>query len=151
MRSILFVCLGNICRSPAAEEVFRQLARATSFDFDLDSAGTSDFHIGEQPDPRMVATAKRRGYRLRHAARQVTPEDFSTFDHLMAMDQRNRAELLRRAPPGTGHKILLFRSLDDPGSAQDVPDPYYGGEAGFDEVISILERVGQRWLDHLGR
>jgi protein-tyrosine phosphatase len=151
MRRVLFVCLGNICRSPAAEEVFRQLVTASSLEIEIDSAGTSDFHVGEEPDPRMVSIARRRGYRLRHAARQVEINDFPAFDHLIAMDRNNQAELLRKAPPGTAHKVLLFRSLDDPGSEQDVPDPYYGGESGFDEVITILERVGRRWLERLSK
>lgn len=151
MHRILFVCLGNICRSPTAEVVFQHLVeqagRAEAFV--IDSAGTGDWHVGEPPDPRTQAAAKARGYAMRHRARQVSPEDFARFDLLLAMDRQNQRDLLELAPKGQQARVQLFRSLDDPGSHPDVPDPYYGGPEGFVEVVRIAERVGARWLARL--
>ena len=147
MPRILFVCLGNICRSPAAEAVLRTLATAGGYPHQFDSAGTSGYHIGEQPDPRMVRAGKRRGHSLVHAARQVTVKDFHAFDQLVAMDASNHAHLIRLAPAGLAHKVVLFGEVEHGGVKPDVPDPYYGPDHGFDDVLIMLERLGPRWLE----
>lgn len=130
---VLFVCLGNICRSPAAEAVFRKRAAAAGLDVVADSAGTGGWHADNPPDPRMVKAATRRGYDLGALrARQVDDGDGYIFDHIVAMDASNLADLEdRRLPDWTAD---VRRLLD-----QDVPDPYYGGEGGFDEVLDLLE------------
>ncbi|MBK6686315.1 MAG: low molecular weight phosphotyrosine protein phosphatase [Deltaproteobacteria bacterium] len=153
MQRLLFVCLGNICRSPTAEAVFAELLRRAGRmdEFQLDSAGTGDWHAGEPPDLRTQAAARALGYPMRHRARQVSRQDFERFDLVLAMDRQNHRDLLALADPVHHPKIQLFRSLDDPGSPADVPDPYYGGEEGFVEVVRIVERVGGRWLEKLGR
>lgn len=152
MHRLLFVCLGNICRSPTAQAVFAELVRRAgrAHEFHLDSAGTGDWHVGEPPDPRTRAAAQALGYPMRHRARQVSRQDFERFDLVLAMDRQNHRNLLAMARPDQHPRIQLFRSLDDPGSAPDVPDPYYGGEEGFIEVVRIAERVGARWLERLG-
>jgi protein-tyrosine phosphatase len=128
---ILFVCLGNICRSPTAEGVMRALVADAGLEdeIEIDSAGTGAWHAGNPPDARSTAAAARRGITLEGAARQVTAEDFERFDLLLAMDSENLRELRRRAPAGTEDKIRLL-CVD-----ADVPDPYYGGERGFDDVL----------------
>ena len=153
--SILFVCLGNICRSPLAEGVFRAVAaeRGLSHLFRLDSAGTGGWHAGSAPDPRSVAIAARHGIDITgQCARKVAPEDFETFDLLLAMDRSNVEELLRMAPDDARRRIHLF--LDYAGVGQrDVPDPYFGGPDGFTDVYrmireaseSLLDRVAGRW------
>ena len=145
MKRVLFVCLGNICRSPTAEGVMRALVREAGRDdeIEIDSAGTGGWHAGAAPDRRSAAAAARRGITLQGAARQVTPEDFQTYDLLLAMDTENLRELRRRAPRGTEHKIRLLC-----GDA-DVPDPYYGGERGFDEVLDQVEAACRTLLDEL--
>lgn len=139
---VLFVCLGNICRSPTAEGVFRRLvADAGLADaFDIDSAGTGDWHVGEPPDRRMQAAAAARGYPLGGTARQVRGADFAAFDHILAMDRDNLRDLVRQAPAEHRAKIRLLRDYDPLGGG-DVPDPYYEGPAGFDEVVTIVERA----------
>ena len=149
VRRVLFVCLGNICRSPAAEAVFVKLAREAGVAVEVDSAGTSAYHLGEPPDPRMVQALKRRGYGVPHRGRQVEPEDYQRFDLLIAMDRDNQKELLRRAPRESREKVVLFRSLDDEGQDPDVPDPFYGPTEGFDAVVSLVERVGKKWLERV--
>lgn len=141
--AVLFVCLGNICRSPAAEGVFRHLVHHAGRDahFLVDSAGTGAWHIGEPADERMRLAAARRGVALPSIARQVTATDFDRFDHIFAMDRANLATLRRLAPPDTRHKVRLFRDLDPEGPGEDTPDPYYGGPEGFDEVLDIVTRT----------
>jgi protein-tyrosine phosphatase len=138
---ILFVCLGNICRSPTAEAVMRGLIAESALDADLEveSAGTGDWHIGHPPDPRSVSAAAERGVELTGEARQVTAEDFERFDLLVAMDRANRDDLLRLAPDEEAReKVRLLRELGE-GVEEDVPDPYHGGEEGFAEVVEIVE------------
>ncbi len=132
---ILFVCLGNICRSPTAEGVMRALVREAGLEdeIEIDSAGTGAWHAGSAPDPRSTAAAARRGITLEGGARQVADEDFEHYDLILAMDGENLRELRRRAPAGTEDKIRLL--CDD----ADVPDPYYGGERGFDDVLDQVE------------
>ncbi|MBI2373442.1 MAG: low molecular weight phosphotyrosine protein phosphatase [Deltaproteobacteria bacterium] len=146
-QSVLFVCLGNICRSPAAEGVFRDLVHreGAAARFVIESAGTGGWHLGELPDSRMRAAAARRGIQLESRARQVTLEDFRAFDHVLAMDASVHQELLRRCPPTSHGKVRLFRDLDPEGPG-DVPDPYYGGPDGFEEVLDIVDRTGRAWF-----
>lgn len=138
---ILFVCLGNICRSPTAEGVLRtKLAKAgLAQRFEVASAGTGDWHVGKAPDARTQAAARKRGYDLSaQRAQQVDPEDFFSRDLILAMDRANLAHLERMRPEGSPAQLALF--LDYTGAAvAEVPDPYYGGEAGFDEVLDLVE------------
>ncbi|REJ76871.1 MAG: low molecular weight phosphotyrosine protein phosphatase [Acidobacteria bacterium] len=146
MKRVLFVCLGNICRSPTAEGVFRHWLEsrgdaAGASSIEVDSAGTSAHHVGEPADPRMRESASRRGYDLSSRARQVRREDFDRFDRIVAMDRDNlRAlEAFGAARPG---QLRLFSHYlaEAPGSwPVDVPDPYYGGAEGFETVLSMVE------------
>ena len=142
---ILFVCLGNICRSPTAEGVMRALVREAGLEgeIEIDSAGTGGWHAGSPPDPRSTAAAARRGITLEGAARQVTAEDFERYDLLVAMDAENLRELRRRAPAGAQDRIRLLCG------DVDVPDPYYGGEHGFDDVLDQVEAACRTLLDEL--
>jgi protein-tyrosine phosphatase len=143
---VLFVCLGNICRSPTAEGVVRAIA-AREFPglaLEVDSAGTADYHVGEPPDRRTVAAARRRGYDLAGLrARQVTAADFTRFDHVLAMDSANLAELERRKGAGPA-RVGLFMAFT-PGEDVEVPDPYYGGIEDFERVLDLCE-TGARGL-----
>ena len=144
MTRLLFVCSGNICRSPTAEAVMRHLVteRGRSDQFEIDSAGIGDWHVGAAPDERACAAATRRGITVDGAARQVTSADFERFDLLLAMDATNLADLLDLAPPGTEHKVRLLADAD-------VPDPYYGGPDGFDRVLDLAEAACAQLLDEL--
>jgi protein-tyrosine phosphatase len=141
---VLFVCLGNICRSPTAEGVMRALVADAGLGehIEIDSAGTGAWHIGEPPDRRASAAARERGIDLAGAARQVRASDFDEFDLIVAMDASNLADL-RRAAPGEGAraKLVLLRDLDPAtaGRALDVPDPYHGGARGFEQVLDLVE------------
>jgi protein-tyrosine phosphatase len=142
---VLFVCLGNICRSPLAEAVFRGLVRDAGLEsrFNIDSAGTSGYHDGEGPDPRTIEVARRHGVRLESVSRRVTVRDLQRFDHILAMDDDNLAELNRlAAQAGVDARARLLREYD-PEAAGDleVPDPYFGGERGFERVQDIIERA----------
>ena len=139
---VLFVCLGNICRSPLAEGVFLHLVREAGLAdrFEVDSAGTGDWHVGERPDARAAAAARRHGVELPSRARQVTRDDLDTFDHVLAMDRENLRELERMARPGARAEIRLLRSHDPVRDGDDVPDPYYGGPTGFDLVYEMVHR-----------
>jgi protein-tyrosine phosphatase len=150
---ILFVCLGNICRSPAAEAAFLHLVNEAGRDaeFVVDSAGTGGWHVGERADRRMRDAGRRRGMEVTSIARQVTREDFDRFDHIFAMDAANLNALRRLAPAKHHGKIRLYRELDPEGTSEDVPDPYYGDDAGFDEVLDIVTRTGQALLQELSK
>lgn len=151
MTRVLFVCLGNICRSPAAEAALRHLSSAAGWDgrIEIDSAGTGAWHVGEPADHRMRHAARRRGMEVTSIARQVAPDDFERFDLIFAMDADNLAALRRLAPPAHRDKIRLFRDLDPDDPGADVPDPYYGGPEGFDDVLDIVTRTAQALLDDL--
>ena len=142
--SVCFVCLGNICRSPTAEGVFRHLLADAGLEeaVVVDSAGTSAFHVGERPDERSRTVAEWRGITVDGAARQFVAGDFTRFDWVVAMDRSNAANLQRLAPDAAAEaRIHLLRSFDpDAGDALDVPDPYYGGSDGFQTVLAICER-----------
>jgi len=152
---VLFVCLGNICRSPTAEAVVKALVRDAGLDaaIEVQSAGTGDWHVGDPPDARSARAAAARGVTLSGAARQVTAGDFGRFDLLVAMDRGNRDALLRLAPDAAGRaKVRLLREFDPVAAAGgdlDVPDPYYGGEDGFKHVLDVVEAGGRGLLDAL--
>lgn len=150
---ICFVCLGNIVRSPLAENMFRRLAEQESAGeiYEVDSAGTSRYHIGESPDERMRRVAARRGLHYDGSARQFQRQDYDRFDWVIAMDPNNRADLERMAPDEPSReKIRLMREFDPRGGSQaGVPDPYYGGIDGFEEVYGIVERSCRGLLEAL--
>jgi protein-tyrosine phosphatase len=141
---LLFVCLGNICRSPTAEGVMRSLVHEAGLqdEVELESAGTGSWHVGSPPDARASAAARSRGIALDGASRQVTPEDFDHFDLLLAMDRSNLRELRRLAPSEEARaKMRLLREFDPAGAEAedlDVPDPYYGAPGGFEEVFDLV-------------
>jgi low molecular weight protein-tyrosine phosphatase len=151
---ILFVCMGNICRSPTAEGVMRRLLRDAGLEgVEVESAGTGGWHAGEPPDERAAAAAARRGVTLEGAARQVRPADFRRFDLLIALDRANLRELLALAPDDeAAEKVRLLRDFD-PASASsgdlDVPDPYYGGDRGFETVLDMVEAACRGLIDEL--
>ncbi len=152
MIKVLFVCLGNICRSPTAEGVFRKLVEdhGVSDQFEIDSAGTSGYHIGEAPDPRALQAAKQRGYDLsKIRGRQVSISDFDYFDIILAMDHSNLNDLLANATSASRDKVKLFLDFAIDVRENEVPDPYYGGVKGFDHVIDLIESASDGLLNHL--
>lgn len=149
---VLFICLGNICRSPTAEGVLRALAarEAPDLPIEVDSAGTAGYHVGEPPDPRMREAAARRGYDLSALrARVVESGDFERFDLILAMDEDNLRVLRRRAPVHTHERLRLFLEFDPQAQSSEVPDPYYGGAKGFEEVLDLVESAARGLLAHL--
>jgi len=149
---ILFVCLGNICRSPTAEVVFRSVAAREAPDFvlEVDSAGTAAYHVGELPDRRTREAAARRGYDLSALrARVVEPADFERFDLILAMDRENLRALERRAP--AQDRLRLFLEFAPEAGISEVPDPYYGGPNGFEDVLDLIEAASRGLLEHLRR
>jgi low molecular weight protein-tyrosine phosphatase len=149
---VLFVCMGNICRSPMAEGVFkRHVAEAgLSHQIASDSAGTHGYHIGEPPDPRAQRALERRGYDISELrARQVTRRDFDEFDHVLAMDEANVRLLARLCPQEQAHKLKLFMEFHADPAMREVPDPYYGGVQGFETVLDMVEAAAQGLLRHL--
>ncbi len=148
MKRILFVCLGNICRSPIAEGVLRGKAAQRGLDLVIDSAGTASWHVGKPPDRRAIAAAARRGYDIsRLRARQVRPGDFADFDLILAMDESNLADLEAMRPAGAGARVeLLLDTLADP-PMREVPDPYYDDR--FDLVLDLVEEAADALLDRI--
>lgn len=153
MKRVLFVCLGNICRSSAADEIFRQLtiARGLEGEFEIDSAGTYGGHAGDLPDPRMRAAGKKRGYNFTHRSRKVRSEDFERFDLLLAMDDSVYDSLSRLSPSVEGlQKLERMADYIPAHFGYDyVPDPYYEGADGFELVLDMLEQGCQVLLDKL--
>ncbi len=152
MSRILFVCMGNICRSPTAEGVMNKIIINNKIKnlFKVDSAGTYGYHMGERPDPRTCEAALRRGIDLSgRRARKVVPEDFEHFDLLLAMDRDNLALLRRGARPEHHHKLGLFMHYARRFEVDEVPDPYYGGERGFELVLDMAEDAGQGLIETL--
>ena len=153
MTRVLFVCLGNICRSPLAEAIFNQLIQERGLDQEVacDSAGTGDWHVGEPPDPRTQAVARRYKVPLHHRGRQFSPADFATYDYIVAMDRKNRADIQAQASGAASpsYQLWLLREFDDPPGQQDVPDPYWGGESGFDDMFHQLRRCCVNLLSHI--
>lgn len=152
MKRILFVCLGNICRSPMAEGVFAKVAEERGLipPLEFASAGTGSWHVGDPPDARAVAAARSRGVDIsRQRARQVHVDDFDTYDLLIAMDEAN-VETLRAAAPEHHHaKIKLFLAFADGVSATEVPDPYYGGADGFSHALDLIEAASRGLADYV--
>jgi protein-tyrosine phosphatase len=155
MVRILFVCLGNICRSPTAEATMRALVREAGLEqqIEIDSAGTGGWHVGEAPDRRATAAARKRGIALAGAARQVSPEDFDDFDLLIAMDRSNQRALRQLAPAEEARaRVRLLREFDPaslPHGDLDVPDPYYGRGDGFEEVLDLVQAACAGLLEQI--
>lgn len=150
--SVLFVCLGNICRSPLAMNIFIREVRNRGLEsyFDIDSCGTSDYHIGSSPDPRTVENARKNGLDVNHKARQFNWFDFDKYDYILAMDKGNLANI--KSLDGEGHfndKLHLMRDFDPLDKGAEVPDPYFGGDQGFQNVFDILSRSVHNFLNHL--
>ncbi|VVB04900.1 unnamed protein product [Arabis nemorensis] len=158
--SVLFVCLGNICRSPAAEGVFRDIVKKRGLDskFNIDSAGTIDYHEGNMADPRMRSAAKRRGVEITSLSRPIKASDFTEFDLILAMDDQNKEDILKafnvwkgrgNLPPDADKKVKLMCSYCKKHSDKFVPDPYYGGAQGFEKVLDLLEDACESLLDSI--
>ncbi|NTS76980.1 low molecular weight phosphotyrosine protein phosphatase [Catenovulum sp. SM1970] len=141
INAVLFVCLGNICRSPTAHAVFRSKVKSLNLPISYDSAGTASYHIGATPDKRSAQHGKKRGYDFSELyARAVSTEDFETFDLILAMDKSNYDDLMNECPEHFQHKIHLFLDFaENYPDHQEVPDPYYGGEEGFELVLDLVE------------
>lgn len=149
MKSVLFVCLGNICRSPTAEGVFRALCEkeGAGVRIRIDSAGTAAYHVGKPPDRRAQAAARRRGVELSALrARQVSDEDFEQFDYVLAMDEENLRELHRRCPAVLHSRVRLFLDFAPQQPVREVPDPYYGDGDGFETVLDLVEAASEGLL-----
>ena len=151
---ILFVCMGNICRSPTAQGVFESLVAATELArrVQIDSAGTHAYHVGEQPDPRATQAAAKRGIALsRQRARRVEAADFARFDYVLAMDSSNLDDLLSICPEEHQGKVRLFLEFAGPSVRDDVPDPYYGGPQGFERVLDLVEEGARALIEDIRR
>ena len=152
MIRVLFVCMGNICRSPTAHGVFRKMLEEHSQDLsiELDSAGTGDWHVGQPPDSRAAQAASRRGVEISDLrARTVHDKDFELYDYILAMDELNLVTLQDRSPDKYHAKIRLLMEFAEQPSNRNVPDPYYGGPAGFEQVLDLLENAGRGLLREL--
>lgn len=150
--SVLFVCLGNICRSPTAHGVFESMVRARGLEktIEVDSCGTGDWHIGHPPDRRATAEAAARGYDLGHLrARQVSVADFDRFDYILAMDRQNLADLEAMRPAHFSGHLGLFLPFARRGQYDEVPDPYYGGDEGFSQVLDMVEAASAGLLEEI--
>jgi protein-tyrosine phosphatase len=148
--AVLFVCLGNICRSPLAEGVFREALRRRDLAkrVEVDSCGTGAWHAGEGPDPRSVQTAAAHGIDIsRQRARQLATRDFERFPWIVAMDRSNEQVIMDRRPPDTSARVTRFTNFVGAGAPLDVPDPYYGGPDGFELVYDLLERGADSLID----
>ena len=142
MMKVLFVCLGNICRSPLAEAIFLHKIKEKGLenDFQASSCGTADYHIGDPPDPRTIRNAAKNGIEIHHVCRQLTNSDLDNFDLIVAMDKSNYISILNlKNASANAHKIFLMREFDSRGTGEDVPDPYSGREQDFQEVFEILD------------
>lgn len=149
---VLFVCLGNICRSPLAEAIFKDKLKKKNLEkfFHVDSCGTSNYHIGDPPDARTTANARKNGVAIDHCGRQFTVNDLHEFDYIFAMDKSNYKNILRLLKDESHRqKVMLMRQFDTVGKGEEVPDPYYGGEKNFQEVFEILDRSTENFLNHL--
>ncbi|HCH5912646.1 low molecular weight phosphotyrosine protein phosphatase [Vibrio parahaemolyticus] len=149
MKRILVVCMGNICRSPTGEAVLRAKAEELGVDVGIDSAGTIGYHTGNTPDTRAMAAGKQRGYSFKGMrARQVSVQDFEDFDLVLAADKANLADLLDICPAEHRHKVSLFLSHSN-SSYDEIPDPYYGGDDGFELVLDLIEEASVAVLQKL--
>ncbi|MEO7989132.1 MAG: low molecular weight protein-tyrosine-phosphatase [Chryseolinea sp.] len=151
-KKIVFVCLGNICRSPLAEAIFKEKVKAKMIAhyFEVDSCGTSNYQIGDQPDSRTIANASKHGIYMNHIARQLKKSDLDYFDLIVAMDGKNLQHIVNLAENDTHrNKVLLIRDFDVHAKGADVPDPYYGGEKNFQEVFEILDRSVESFIQNI--
>ena len=149
---VLFVCLGNICRSPTAHGVFENLVASRGFgrEIAVDSCGTGDWHVGHPPDRRAAAEALKRGYEIGHLrARQVEPADFARFHYILAMDRTNLADLQAMCPPDFSGRLGLFLSYAPDAGLEEVPDPYYGSDDGFTRVLNLVEEASEGLLEEI--
>ena len=149
---VLFVCMGNICRSSTAEAVFAHAVKSSGLAdaIECDSAGTHDYHVGEPPDQRAQQVASRRGYDMTQLrARKVTAQDFEQFDYIVAMDRRNLALLEKMCPPMHRNKLALYCDFHPDYAGREVPDPYYGGTRGFEDVLDMIEAVNAKLVERL--
>jgi len=154
MVKVLFVCLGNICRSPTAEGVFRKLVREEKLEhlFEIDSAGTHAYHIGEPPDERAQAACARRGIDISPLrGRKAVAADIDKFDYVLAMDHENYEDLRDICPPGQESRIRLFMEFAADRPEEEVPDPYFGGASGFDRVLDMIEDAARGLLEDIRR
>lgn len=150
INSILFVCMGNICRSPTAEAVFREKAKQAGLQLKIDSAGTIGAHAREKPDPRSVKVGEEHGYSFAGLkARKVVAADFEHFDIVLAMDLANLRDLIALAPDHLAYKAKLFLEFAPESSEEEVPDPYYGGANGFKYVLSLAEQASDGLLEKI--
>ena len=152
MIKVLFVCLGNICRSPTAHAVFeKKVANLNLADtVTVDSCGTGDWHIGQAPDQRSQDAAQQRGYDLSVlSARQLCPQDFESFDYILAMDARNMADILKCMPSSYAGQVQLFLDYATDNALTEVPDPYFGDEDGFERVLNLVESASDGLLAHI--
>ncbi len=148
--NVLFVCLGNICRSPTAEAVFRKYARQFGLKVKIDSAGTGGWHQGETPDPRAIEAGQEKGYSFTgQTSRKIEKNDFVLFDYILAMDHNNLKSLRSTCPAQYSDKLHLFLDFAPQLSQDEVPDPYYGGRDGFQTVIALIEAASQGLCKHL--
>lgn len=147
---VLFVCLGNICRSPLAEAIFSDKVRKEGLNenITLDSCGTGGYHVGHLPHPRSIAVAKEHSIPMNHRARQLTKADLSDFDYVVGMDDQN-IHNIERLSSGPSAEIFKMRRFDPEEEDEDVPDPYYGGDEGFEEVYQILDRSSEGLLAYI--
>lgn len=154
MVKVLFVCLGNICRSPTAEGVFRKLVRDEKLEhlIEIDSAGTHAYHIGEPPDERAQAACARRGIDISSLrGRKAVAGDIDKFDYVLAMDRENYEDLHDICPPGQESRIRLFMEFAPDRPEEEVPDPYFGGASGFDRVLDMIEDAARGLLEDIRR
>lgn len=149
---VLFVCLGNICRSPLGAAILKKKIKDEGMDswVEVDSCGTSNYHIGDGADPRTIASANSQGVPIDHCARQLTEEDLNSFDFVFAMDKSNYQNILRLAPGrDLKNKVKMMRDFDSLSKGAEVPDPYHGAEKDFREVFDILDRCTTNFVEHL--
>lgn len=151
MKNVLFVCLGNICRSAMAEGILTDKVKSKGLNITVDSAGTANYHVGQSPDERMQQKAVEHGLNISdQRGRQFTAEDFDDFDYIFAMDESNRDNILRLSRNGSDdEKVELFLNLSKPNQDLSVPDPYYGGEQGFEDVYQMLNEACDSFLSSI--